>query len=275
MTIYNSETFTLQPETFEDIYNKYINAFNTAYGTSYDINSFSATDDGRFLHIVAQFMATNEIECVNIANRFKEWLSANNTLLQTPTGTADYIIEQFANNGYTVNLKPIKSIDEAGKNYLVLDVGKDGLITEGDKSQFISTYGRLLIYGMVTIGSQSGSYKHSNNQVQSINFEVAEYRAIKFRSKVRYSNTANQVVLSSVNIQKILYDNYIAEYRVGAMITPQKYLEHKDIDFAKEIKTEYSIDNGSTWQSDILFDDYKIKRSLEPSDVNVTLEVVE
>lgn len=260
-----------QVEDFDTIMQRYYNAFIAQEGYS-DITfeRFVASKEYEQYYASAQIDMSLQLALAESFNQIQTFVNSIGFIIGNPETTANAIVKGLGELGYDASLKPMTAAD-AGNIYLAIDYSQD------DKAdQEIAEYLKgAVVGGVITNGAISHDVTLANGQQWTYNWDKMTVTAIKFRTIVTVSRNNIYPVESEGEIAEKFNENYSKLYRAGLDIEPEKYLEiSRDLPYAAVVLTEYSLDDGVTWVSDVLESNYKAKYSYEmiADDVTITYE---
>ncbi len=256
------------PQTFEEIIDELRLAVNAEWGTTYDTDQFIGTGWYRFLYPVAQKIQRQEVKTSEIFTKVAEYIVQKNIKIERPSVSMNGIVDAFLSNGYVASVKPTEEID-IGKIYIAVDLVDTDPDFAVNKLAVCNLIKNYTVAGTVTQGDQVESITLSNGQSFDFKFVLADKNPILFRITLADSLNSSIAIPEDEAIRTSFYSNYIARYRMGWNIEPQKYYNQGDALWAASVLVEYSLDNGDNWLSTIHTADYDELWTLNLEDVSV------
>ncbi len=256
------------PDNFTTIQESYYNAFVSVYGYVSQ-SRFNASRDYQAFYSSAQVDMYYQTQFAQIFDNVATYLKNTDINIQTPSTVPTRIVETIKNQlGFDAACEEM-TLSTAGILRLAIDYEPNALtnllIVELLATEFV-------VGGVYTEGDISEQYTISNGQTFTWAWTNGVEVPIMFRLKIQRSRNASSPYEYDPIIQAKFLNNFDEIYSIGLDIEPEKYLEIvRDLPWAAEIVTEYSLDDGSTWSDEVIKADYNSKyvASLEVADIEV------
>lgn len=256
------------PESVDSIISRLIPYINTQFGTSYTDESFQGTNFYRFAYAIAQAMSVTEVDTGEIYNKLQDYFRATNETIITPKTPIEGLISVFNDADYEVSF----DISTAGTLGVCVNVDPNGEDYADQKAEIVSILALNTVAGLVFTGEEDGDYTFTNGQSFTFSFDTPDVIDTLLRVTVTISENNTTRIFSQAEIRDIIDTNIKAKYQLGNDFEVLKYLTTVDLPFAGEILFEYSINDGSTWETEIYDAAYTDLISYTKDDIEVTIE---
>lgn len=263
------------PRDYETILAQCVQIVNEQFGTSYTNQSFTGTNLWKYLYATIQGLMTVENNIAELGVKLQDYIRTQNEELIIHRSSTDGIMQAIKDELNLVSsIKPVERAEDAGKIYLAVDVDNEGTDYAQQKQKILDTLHKYMTAGLHYNGTESGTVTATNGQVFNYAYELPTEKALKIKIQVKVSENTNLFVETTNSIKEKFLENFAELYRLGYDLEPQQFLNiSRDLPFASEITIQYSTNDGSSWETEILESDYKTKFTIAYADVEV--EVVQ
>jgi hypothetical protein len=239
------------PATIEDLMLSVMVNVNAQFGTAYTQETFIGTNFYKYFYAAVQKMQENEIKTAEIFVKLQDYFSVTNEMISRPTVTAPGLIDSIETTlGKNASVKPPINTD-AGKIFVCVDTDDDLDTYPATKLAIANILKSSVVGGVITQGTEVTTLVLTNGQSFDYKFFLPTVYLVKLRLTITLSDN-NQFVVGSPDDMKIkLLQNIAAKYRLGKNFEPQRYFTIIDAPWAESVKLEWSIDNGSTWNTTV------------------------
>lgn len=244
------------PSSVEEIIDFVREGINTEFGTSYTTETFLGTNWYKYFYQIAQRFVVNETKTAEIFQKLSLYISIINERINHPATSSEGLIAKLAEAGYTTtSIKPMIETDR-GKLHLCVDVDDTDPEYDDIKEEICQIISDYTCAGVVSIGTESEDITISNGQQFTYAFNLPDKTVTLLRVTITVSDNTNIAVPSDEDIRNAIFLNIANRYRLGWDFEPQKYYTIGDAPWASEILVEYSIDDGSNWETEIFEAEY-------------------
>ena len=259
------------PRDYETILSECVKVVNAEFGTKYTMQSFVGTNLWKYLYTTIQGLMTCENNIAELGVKLQDYIRTKNEELIIHRSSNDGIMQAIKDElGLVSSIKPTKSEADAGEIYLAVDVDKEGSDYADKKQQILNVLHKYMTAGLNYNGTERGTVKASNGQVFDYAFELPVKKKLKMKIEVKVSDNTNLFVETTNRIKEKFLKNFASLYKMGFDFEPQQFLNiSRDLPFASEIKVQASIDNGSSYKTNIIQSDYKTKYTISDADIDV------
>lgn len=270
-----SVTNGYSPRSYETILADCVAVVNKEFGTSYTSQTFVGTNLWKYLYATIQGMMTIENNISELGVKLQDYIRTQNEELIIHRSSVDGIMQAIKDELNLVSsIKPVESSADAGEIYLAVDIDNEGADYAQQKQKILDTLHKYMTAGLHYNGTESGTVTATNGQVFNYAYELPTEKALKIKIQVKVSENTNLFVETTNSIKEKFLENFAELYRLGYDFEPQQFLNiSRDLPFASEITIQYSTNDGSSWETEILESDYKTKFTIAYADVEV--EVVQ
>ncbi len=257
------------PLTIEQIMELMRLGVNDKFSTTYTTDTFLGTNFYKYLYTLGQQVQLNEIKASEIFLKMQEYFDVTNESIQRPNTTHPGILDYFASNGYpVVSTKPPADLD-AGKAYVCVDVDEGAGDYATRKLAICNLVKDCIVAGVVSQGTESSTIVLSNNQAFDFKFNLPDRIPILLRLTITTSDN-NLYTISSPEVSKQkLYDNIVANYKLGKNFEPQRYFSVVDAPWASNVLLEWSDNDGGDWHDEVFESEYDELFTFELADIEL------
>lgn len=256
------------PRSFDEIMNELRLGVNAQFFTNYDEDTFLGTGWYRYFYPIVQRIQNNEVKMSEIFTKLAEYIVQQNQKISRPSVSLPGTIDAYEAAGYKVGVEPTEE-DTVGEIRIAVDLELTDPDFAAKKLEICTIMKDCTVAGTVSIGDQVENITLSNGQSFPYKFKLAIKNAIMFRITLTDSLNTAIAIPSDEDIRLAFYQNYQSRYRLGWNIEPQKYYNQGDALWAASVVVEYSMDAGSTWETDIYESDYDELWTLDLEDIDV------
>lgn len=241
---------------------------NTEFGTSYTVETFEGTNFYKFLYAAIQEMQRNEVKTSEIFLKMQDYFNETNEKVLRPLVTPNGIIDALLQAGYTASVKPAENVD-AGKAFICVDVDDTDPDYADTKLAICTLIKDYIVAGVVPQGTEEELIVISNGQEFPFRFNLPDRTDIKLKLTLTISRNNQNVIASDDDIKDILLANIQSKYSLGKDFEPETYFTYADAPWCSDIELEYSLDNGSTWETEVYESEYDEIFDFDLSDITL------
>lgn len=239
------------PVSVSSIMNSIMENINAQFGTTYTQETFVGTNFYKYFYALVQRVQENEVKTSEVFLKLQDYIATTNEMISRPVVTARGLVEAFADAGYVASVKPPADAD-AGKIYICVDVDDTDPDYESElKPAICALIKHSVVAGVVTQGAESESIVLSNGQSFDFKFDLPTRIPTLLKLTITLSENNEYAVGDPEDTKATLLSNIAAKYSLGKNFEPQKYFSILDAPWAGQIVLEYSIDDGSNWETEI------------------------
>ncbi|EOV3438315.1 hypothetical protein ACOW85_001686 [Vibrio parahaemolyticus] len=253
------------PESFEAHINRYYENFKASDSkfTNLAFNTFVASDEYKVFYSAAQIDMYADSVFAETFLRLSEYIESVNLKISNPTTVPNAIIRGFWDEfGIRANIKPMTEADR-GKLHIALDYTTNPDLVDGPELEYkIGSWleKTRVVAGVVTIGDIEQIIVIKDSIPETYRWTLAKETPIKFKTTIIQSRTTSAITETLDEIAKKFNANFAQRYWVGRDLEPERYLEiNTDCEYAADIITSYSLDNGGTWLTEPYESTYNVK----------------
>ncbi len=252
---------------------------NTQFSTSYTTETFLGTNFYKYFYALIQRLQENEVKTSEIFLRMQEYFDITNELIQRPNTTHPGIFDYFESLGYFVSTKPPEDAD-AGKCYICVDVDEDDPdYDDVIKPAICNIVKNCVVAGVISQGSETESLTLSNGQSMDFKFNLPTRIPIALKLTTTLSDNNIFTIGSPDDTKQTLYDNIVAQYKLGKNFEPQRYFSVANAPWASMVSLEWTddvvdhvVDMGAVWSDDIYESEYDEVFTFELIDIQIVEE---
>lgn len=253
------------PESFEAHINRYYENFKVSDSkfTNLAFNTFVASDEYKVFYSAAQIDMYADSVFAETFLRLSEYIESVNLKISNPTTVPNAIIRGFWDEfGIRANIKPMTEEDR-GKLHIALDYTTNPDLVDGPELEYqIGSWleKTRVVAGVVTIGDIEQIIVIEDSIPETYRWTLAKETPIKFKTTIIQSRTTSAIIETLDAIAKKFNTNFAERYWVGRDLEPERYLEiNSDCEYAADIITSYSLDDGVTWLTEPYESTYDVK----------------
>ncbi len=274
--IWDSETGVV-PESFDAHINRYYENFKASDSkfTNLAFNTFVASDEYKIFYSAAQIDMYADSVFAETFLRLSEYIEKVNLKITNPTTVPNAVIRGFWDEfGIRANIKPMLEEDR-GKLHIALDYSTNPDLVDGPELEYL--IGSWLektrvVAGVVTVGDIEQIIVIEDSIPETYRWTLAKETPIKFKTTIIQSRTTSSVIETLDTIAAKFNANFAERYWVGRDLEPERYLEiNTDCEYAADIITSYSLDDGETWLTEPYQSTYDVKfvGELDAGDITI------
>ena len=256
------------PTPISSIMSQLMANINTQFGTSYDSDSFAATNLYKYFYALAQKMQENEVATSEIFSKMEQYFSITNEKIQRPNTSHPGIFDYFEAAGYLVSTKPPLDAD-AGKLFVCVDVDETADDYAATKLALCNLVKLCCVAGVISQGTESEDITLDNGQEFTFKYNLPTRIPVELRLTVTQSENNLFKIDDVTVVAQRLYDNIVATYKLGKNFEPQRYFSVANAPWAQSVLLEWSDDAGSTWYSTVFDADYDELFTFELADISI------
>lgn len=266
------DEFGVIPENFDTHMGRYYSAFINSR-TEYNAvayNQFVASDEYKIFYPSAQIDMYIDNLLAETFLKMSDFISAANLRISNPTTTPNALmaglLERF---GFRSSVKQMTE-ENAGKMHVAIDYTPDADLNYQIASYFEKT---AVVGSTYMVGDVEQDIVLEKGGIETYRWVAATEQAMHFRIRITRSRNSTAVEDTPESIVSLFLANFELFYWVGMDVEPERYFEiNRDAPYAAEIITEYSLDDGDSWQSDPYISPYNMKFVPELDVSNVIFE---
>lgn len=262
------------PRDYNTILSECVDIVNQQFNTSYTPQSFTGTNMWKFLYAFIQEVMQAENKAAEIEEKLEDYIRTQNEKLMISRSSASGFMRTIEQKlGLITSIKPIESAAEAGKLEICVDVDKTAQDFNIKKQKIFEFMHAYLTAGLFYQGDQTGTVTAENGQQFNYAFSLPTKTPLKIKIEVKVSDNNNYYIDTALEIKEKFLKNFNAMYRLGYDFEPQQYLTiERDLNFAGEIKTMWSTNNGTSWSNNILQGVFDEKLTISADNVEVDIK---
>ncbi|MDG3034164.1 hypothetical protein P7245_22315 [Vibrio parahaemolyticus] len=253
----------------------------TAYYEGFKLNgypdlSYSDFEDSREYEVAymsAQIDASIDTVFAEIFSRLSNFIRDTNDKILNPTTTPNSIQNGiYETFGYRCSVKPMIEAD-AGKIHIAIDHGD--ISANPDLKFQIGSYleKNSVVGSSYCVGDIEQLIPLSSGGSETYRWTANVDTPITWKITITRSRISVAVVDSPEAVQEKFLANWDEFYWIGQDVEPERYLEIvRDCPYASNVLSEYSLDDGSTWQSAPILSEYNIKYIPDLQTSNIIFE---
>ncbi|MCG9699649.1 hypothetical protein L1D19_05820 [Vibrio natriegens] len=275
--IWDSETGVV-PESFDAHINRYYENFKLSDSkfTNLAFNTFVASDEYKIFYSAAQIDMYADSVFAETFLRLSEYIEKVNLKIANPTTVPNAVIRGFWDEfGIRANIKPMTEEDR-GKLHIALDYTTNpDLVVGADLEYEIGSWleKTRVVAGVVTIGDVEQIIVIEDSIPETYRWTLAKETPIKFKTTIIQSRTTSAITETLDTIAEKFNANFADRYWVGRDLEPERYLEiNTDCEYAADIITSYSLDDGDTWLTEPYQSTYDVKFVGELAAGDITIQ---
>lgn len=243
------------PVPIEDIMESIMEGINTQFGTTYTIETFVGTNFYKYFYALAQRIQENEVKASEIFTHLQDYFDFTNETILRPKVTPNGLIDTFAAEGWTVSVKEVIEA-EAGQCFICVDVDEEGDDYAAEKLEICTLIKDNVAAGIITMGTETEALTLTNGQEFDFSFNLPDRVEVWLRLTVTLSRNNQVAILTPEEQKQALIDNIASLYALGKDFEPERYFTTADAPWASDILLEYSVDEGSNWETEVFESEY-------------------
>lgn len=253
MPFSQSNAFT--PRTYDEVLQELIDATNAELGTSYNKESYEATNLYRINYPVIQLATNSEANTALIMEKLRNFFIDTNQRIIASKTTDEAIIEAIGALGFIASVRENEEAD-AGKLAVCVDIDP---LSATYATDIINIAEEIIDNSFGGCWYDSGATPAlvvdvvvvlSNGQSRTVSFRRPTVQDTMIRVTIKPSRNTNIVIDNEGQVIEKLQANLALFYKLGLDFEPEKYFEiNRDAPYASDVLLEYSINAGSNWLS--------------------------
>ena len=262
------------PRDYNTILRECVDIVNQQFNTSYTPQSFTGTNMWKFLYTFIQEVMQAENKAAEIEEKLEDYIrTQNEKLLIHRSSVSGFMQATEQELGLISSIKPIESAAEAGKPEICVDVDETAENYAETKQKIFDLMHECLTAGLFYQGDQTGTVTAENGQQFNYAFSLPTKTPLKIKIEIKVSDNNNYYIDTALEVKEKFLKNFNAMYRLGYDFEPQQYLTiERDLNFAGEIKTTWSTNNGTSWSGEILQGVFDEKLTISADNVEVDIK---
>ncbi|AUR98983.1 hypothetical protein NVP1259O_21 [Vibrio phage 1.259.O._10N.286.48.F4] len=204
---------------------------------------FEGSKEYELYYTAAQIDAQQQAYFSQTFEKLKDYIELKNEKIQRPTPINDRIINFFVGKyGFNTSVRQ-PTLETRGILAICLDYTPDGSTLDQSIANDIKDFCQL--GGIWTDGSIEQNTALSNGQSWLMKWEIPTERTVEFKYTIIRSRNSAAAELPTVDIRRLILDNFEARSGQGLDVEPQKYLTIGDLGWASSIQGERRLDGES------------------------------
>ena len=252
-----------QPRDFDTIVSEFRQAINEVYDQDLTAEQFKGSGWYKLIYSASQLILTAEGNTSELSNKLIDYIRKIDEEIQLPKSSVDGIMYHLKEDlGLISSVKPTEEADK-GYLYIAVDVDSDSDEYPQLKQSILEKLKEYCTAGLYFNGSENGQIIASNGQPFNFGYDLPTKVDMQVRITPTISDNTTAFIQNSEQIKEKFLANYNSLYKLGLDFEPEKYLDVKnDLPFASKVKIEWSINDGSSWSTDVWKSTYKQKLNL-------------
>ncbi|ALR91321.1 hypothetical protein [Vibrio alginolyticus] len=266
------------PESFEAHINRYYENFKSSDPkfTNLAFNAFVASDEYKVFYSAAQIDMYADSVFAETFLRLTDYIERVNLKIANPTTVPNAMVKGFWDDfGIRANIKPMLEEDR-GKLHIALDYSTNPDLVDGPELEYqIGSWleKTRVVAGVVTVGDIEQIIVIEDSIPETYRWTLAKETPIKFKTTLIQSRTTSAITETLDEIAAKFNANFSERYWVGRDLEPERYLEiNTDCEYAADIITSYSLDDGETWLTEPFQSTYDVKFVGELAADDITIQ---
>lgn len=247
------------PEDFDTHIGRYYSAFvdSRAEYNNIAYNTFLASDEYKVYYPAAQVDMYADNIMAETFLKMSEFIQSTNLKISNPTTTPNALIAGLRQNfGLRSSVKQMTEAD-SGKMHVAIDYTPDDDLNLQIAAYMEST---CVVASTYMVGDIEQPIVLSEGGIETYRWVAATEQSMMFKVTLKVSRNSTAATDSPEVVQSKFLSNFDEFYWVGMDVEPEKYFEiNRDAPYASDIITEYSIDDGESWETIPYESPYNIK----------------
>lgn len=259
------------PVSFEAMMELIMNGLNAQFDTGYTTETFLGSNHYKYFYVLVQRVMENQNKTAEIFAKLSQYISSTNLKIQRPSVSLPGLIDSFESKGYVISVAKTTSVDP-GEIEITVQLDNTLPNYAAKKIEVAKLLSEFVVAGMVTKGTEVTPIVLSNGQSFDFKFRLPYIFETLLRLTVTQSENQSVSLPTDEQLRLQLFNNLNARYRLGWDFEPQRYMTIPDLPWASDILLEYSIDDGSTWSSDVYTSPADVLFKYSVEDMEVIIE---
>lgn len=237
------------PEDFETHMRRYYSAFinSSAEYNQIAYNTFLASDEYKVYYPAVQVDMYADNIMAETFTRMSEFIQATNQKILNPTTTPNALIAGlYTEFGLKASVKQMTE-ENAGKLHVAIDYTPDDDLNYQIGAYMEST---CVVASTYMVGDIEQPIVLSEGGNETYRWVAQTEKNMLFKITITVSRNSTATTDTPEDILDTFMSNWDEFYWIGMDVEPERYFEiNRDAPYASEIITEYSLDDGTTWET--------------------------
>ncbi|GLT13916.1 hypothetical protein [Vibrio algivorus] len=247
------------PEDFDTHMGRYYSAFinSSAEYNNIAYNTFLASDEYKVYYPAVQVDMYADNIMAETFLQMSEFIQTTNLKISNPTTTPNALIAGLRENfGLRSSVQEMTE-ENAGKMHVAIDYTPDDDLNLQIAAYMEST---CVVASTYMVGDIEQSIVLSEGGIETYRWVAQTEQDMIFKITMKVSRNSTAATDTPEDVLSKFMANWNEFYWIGMDVEPEKYFEiNRDAPYASEIITEYSLDDGTTWETSPYESPYNIK----------------
>lgn len=247
------------PDDFDTQMRRYYSAFinSRAEYNAIAYNTFLASDEYKVYYPAVQVDLYAESIMAETFLQMSEFIQSTNLKISNPTTTPNALIAGLRENfGLRSSVQEMTE-ENAGKMHVAIDYTPDDDLNYQIAAYMEST---CVVASTYMIGDIEQAIVLSEGGIETYRWVAQTEQDMIFKLTLKVSRNSTATTDTPESVRSKFLENWNEFYWIGMDVEPETYFQiNRDAPYASEIKTEYSIDDATTWKASPYESLYNIK----------------